>query len=350
MSARLTWSASIGKFGKGVLLVLMVIAVGRFVVVLGQDLPAEKSAHIIGRAGGGVIGALLYPWLFSFLAFHITRRSRVASLGGLLLGALLFLGSLSLAISASHKLEGQADRGSKVDQAARDIRMDVARHAEAVAAAREGDAVPSDVVALDRRIEIFESALSNARGEGRRVGRVAVESLRGVRAALVRYESALQAVVDAGGLEPAGLLDFAELERREDLYRQFREANQGLRAAQLGLADAFESRLRAAGVSKSSLDAAVLGMRGSQQLEFTSEMRDLDAALVDASLAMFQVMRDEHGYWRVDDQGLVWFEKDEAGRAYDQAMQELDRVSTRQDALLQEFARQQRAEAESMGR
>ena len=269
-----------------------------------------------------VIGTLVFASLLGggigWAVFYLAGKSRLA--GNLVAFCMIFMFALLPAIGLG--IEQASDffeRRATLNQVNAEIHQAATAMMAAQQQAGQSGAPITQSTPLRNLASLFRDGATRLSGDHSLVYSAIGDLFDELAGAWQDYENRLAAIVDAGALDVTKLESLNELRDRIEDYQAMGEANTRLDAQIQSLPKRLNQRLAGKDIDPAALtlmrQAFLGGFNRTRDLQV--RMRELDAEIVETSLGMLSLLREEWGRWQIEaSTGTLLFVSDSAAESY----------------------------------
>ena len=314
-------------------LTVVLLLLAAALAVLADATDTAATPETIGRLTGMFAAVVLIPlglgWLVSFLSRH---RRWAGNITVVLVALLVMLGQLG-------QRGQQANALDRLDRAMREARQ---KRAELVQQMQQGKSpVHGMSQRLETRITTIEEVASDSHGPVKAALTAMAQTFHKLLPAAREYEQAFARIQKAGMLMP-GTLDSREtINERIELFEQFGEANNALDKAFASIDARLLKRLQEADIEEARAKKLVAKIRKTSSTTEIRRLRELDRRLVERSIKMLNLLKDNYQKWQYDPEGKqIVFSSDALLKKHNQAFKQIQRIGEKQRNLIKQIAAQ----------
>lgn len=298
---------------------------GLALLVLALRAPGGLSSYEIGRLTGNIVGVLILPTLFAWLAWRLFRRSQVARTVTFftLFGLLVLSGLLRATRHAS-----QQNAFANLDDLAREN-----REVQRAALARDGTLNPAESEKFARAVTSeLQKATASSTGQTRAAAEAGQAIMERLLAINTRYKAALAEIEVATFFRFSSLDTPEKIAARRKAVQDFAAANAEMEQRQANGLELLRAELEQRGVSGTMLNSTLQGYTESSrtQIPIILKIRDTDARLATAMLDFLDLAEGKLGKWELRSNGEIAFENPTAKIRYDALLEQVQTVSAEQ--------------------
>jgi hypothetical protein len=284
-----------------------------------QPLTPYQAGTFIGYV---LMGAILAPLFFSWLAWLVFRRSSTAATIVFCLATCLL--NLLAWDKNSHLHAGL----EQLDKARQNL---VSSMRETMKNPVAGPAAAVDQLkSYSRKLG---EATSQMQGREKLAGEAGQRFYRLLTAKMQGYSTAVQALQKEGFGRAKGINTRADLQHRRELVQAFARANQDVADFYTNAENIFRGELQKENLDSGYIGQVLEGFRKSASIDLVLKVRKCDAEIVDQTNKMLDLYDREWRTWRVEDSGKVIFVNPAAVDEFQAAQNAIKDIAARQKAF-----------------
>lgn len=255
----------------------------------------DLSPPTWGRESAKLSGLLLFPVIFSWVAWRVGGRSKFARV------AVFYIVFGMLAIDRLAFMAGSM----RNQQTAEDLQNEVKRYqAELKEEFEQQGSLTMNTQRTARLIDAIERSGDQMPDNERGVVDAATRYLRKIQAGEQQYQTSLDKLPVDNIMQPKTLTNLAQLPVYQAGVSNFMQANEELKVMIANSSELFEQELIRAGLSENMRASALAGFQKSarERNVIVVQIREQDARLGTNLLGLLDLYRSEWGKWEWNEQ------------------------------------------------
>ncbi len=174
--------------------------------------------------------------------------------------------------------------------------------------------------------------------EEKRFSQAVSEAIATIKASLNEYQTSLNAVNNAGGIDPEKITSTDDIQQRLKLFEIFEEANEKFDTTYQSLEQQIHERLLSFGETPEKAAQLVQIWKMRERPTLVKKIRDTDRRLIKTSRSVLELFLNQWGKWSYDvESQIISFNNDDAVVQYNQLIETLSSITHEQESLQKEL-------------
>lgn len=286
----------------------------------------------------GLFGSVLFSAFIigipSWIAWRVTRSRLVGNITCTIIVGLILASFTSSMLTGIHT---KAENDAALDKFDKTFDAQIDEQAELFDRAIAGEDVADEMIdRLDQNLDSLEQLGDESSGHQAMAFNAMAKVMRRLEGPMNTYNEASNRFLEAGGIDPATMLDHALIPERLRLIEEFATANEQFAATYASLEADLRKQLLAAGIGKDRAEFLVRNWRRGGRPDLIAKMRQADRDLVESFRGIVNTLNEAYGRWSVEDERVI-FEDDEMLDQYSTHFNRMNESIALQEALQREI-------------